>query len=58
MVGIIAASMMSPTTAYAYVKGENIVRDEDYYTMHQREEMAAVDAFTLFGNRTVTSTIE
>ena len=43
MVGVIVVSAMSPTTAYAYVKGENIVRDEDYYTMNQREEIRSND---------------
>lgn len=41
--GVIAVSMLAPTTAYAYVKGENIVRDEDYHTMYQREEIRAND---------------
>ena len=41
--GVIAVSVLCPVTAHAYVKGENIVRDEDYYTMYQRDEIRSND---------------
>ena len=47
MAGAIAVSMLSPVTAYAYVKGENIVRDEDYHTMYQREEIRKNDVVVI-----------
>lgn len=45
--GVITVSALCPVTAYAYVKGENIVRDEDYHTMYQREEIRANDVKTI-----------
>lgn len=58
MAGVISISMLAPTTAYAYVEGENIVRDEDYHTMYRRQEIRDNDVEVIDRMFTEDVTIE